>query len=179
MVRALPAATAFVFTLGCGLDWTVPDGDPAGGRGGASASTGTWHEGNAGGEGAATGGTSSSQTTTVTSSSTGGAPASSSSASTASSGGAAPCDSGDTSKCGECETCAANGQCATAESECDANADCPALFDCYFSCDTGDGFCQNGCYAGYAGGITAFENLASCLYCEVCVVSCGPTPRCQ
>ena len=111
---------------------------------------------------------------------------SSTTATSSTSGGATDagltCD--DMGFCGEandpgCQGCAlTEGSCADELQRCqDApSMACVELNHCYLECPEDDLFCHKGCEDQFPAGVAPLSELAACVYCDECRISCNVQP---
>jgi hypothetical protein len=88
--------------------------------------------------------------------------------------GTSQCAAANPSSCDDCQSCAENGPCATEVADCNSDPNCQYILSCAVPCGS-DATCLQACYAQNSEGETAYEALATCLYCDQCTCSglCG------
>ncbi|MFO0757703.1 MAG: hypothetical protein U0359_14495 [Byssovorax sp.] len=98
-----------------------------------------------------------------------------SSTASSSSGGDTPCDG--KGACNTCVDCAGQVQCASQVQACNNNSFCIGLAQCLEVCGT-DQTCQQQCYQGNADGVSTYNAMIKCLYCDQCPKDCSGYVNC-
>jgi hypothetical protein len=80
---------------------------------------------------------------------------------------------------GGCGDCAVNGGvCSTQYANCVNNPDCINYNNCAANCPAGDQVCLDNCATSFPTGAQIFDQLALCIICDACFISCGSDPAC-
>lgn len=73
--------------------------------------------------------------------------------------------------CITCQDCSFQGPCFEEMNACSANSDCFEFNDCLANCGEPD--CQAKCEAAFPEGSQLLYDLAFCVLCDACPISCG------
>lgn len=74
--------------------------------------------------------------------------------------------------CASCAQCAGQSACAQVLSACTNDASCVGLDQCLALCGA-DLECKQQCELGNPVGVTAYDAMTRCLYCEQCPTTCA------
>ena len=85
------------------------------------------------------------------------------------------CD--DKGNCSECASCAEAQICASELSSCGNDASCEGLAECINYCGV-DQSCQQECYLGNPNGVSLYNAMMNCVYCDTCASDCSGYRTC-
>jgi hypothetical protein len=82
--------------------------------------------------------------------------------------GGGSCDIG---SCDSCQGCAMEGPCAASIDACFNDTECYALLECLNPCV--DETCFQACADSHPAGISLYNAVGECVYCDACFTTCG------